>query len=639
MKIVTLLLLIGLAIPLVLLASPPATVDKAPAYPPHEDPAVAPSAFSSISLLVYYTEALGLACIKEWGEVEALLARLKQANIPRDIWYIVDRFNQLLTQLMSTLAQLDRLIAQASELLSQRQLDEVAAKLAQGQDMAGRAGDLLAELELAADTLGRRLGVVAAPQGTPLKEAHREFLIRMSALNDLFEQYQKLLEAITEEVRVGQETLLPTRLTLNVDKKAAFPGDEIIISGLLTSPVGPLSNKEVLILFQGEPLSKVMSQQDGWYQLKLPIPLVYTPTVELTTLYVPKGPDAQQFLASKACQSLSLHFYTTALQLNAPDNAYPGLPLEIDGQVTSEMAMPPRRIQLLVDGISLATDEVHREFQFVVTVPDRIIPGKHTLKVVVAPQGCFAGTSLSRQVNIIQALPTIEMQHPRLALLPGTLTIRGKISSPLGPAGKAEVRLRIGDYIQVITTSPHGEYQGQLTLPWNTWIIGFQRLEAEVKPREPWHATASTGARLFVINLANLGLLITGFASVGVLLRPRVAGKTPQVREGVEVVKVESGEGAAPVEPAAKEDIDRVRGAVYKAIGIIEARRGIALKPSMTLREFLGQVSQRWGEIIPPLKELIGIAERCFYSPVAIPIQEITKAESLASHVEKLTSA
>ena len=59
------------------------------------------------------------------------------------------------------------------------------------------------------------------------------------------------------------------------------------------------------------------------------------------------------------------------------------------------------------------------------------------------------------------------------------------------------------------------------------------------------------------------------------------------------------------------------------------------MKPQTTLREFLGNVTPRFGGATTPFGELTGLAERALYSLHTPEMEEVARAESLSRMVEE----
>jgi len=68
---------------------------------------------------------------------------------------------------------------------------------------------------------------------------------------------------------------------------------------------------------------------------------------------------------------------------------------------------------------------------------------------------------------------------------------------------------------------------------------------------------------------------------------------------------------------------------------LVEGASRLSMEPSMTLREFVANVSVKLGGLAEPFKELTMLAEAALYAPYVLGEEEALRAESLASSLEE----
>ena len=108
-------------------------------YPPHEDPAVASEEMDAYFFLKHYTSILTLISTKDYADANKLIEQLRFVYIPEDLRYIIQRYNNLTSELTETLERLDKLLSNASALIYQYRLQEAHEKLSEASILLGKA--------------------------------------------------------------------------------------------------------------------------------------------------------------------------------------------------------------------------------------------------------------------------------------------------------------------------------------------------------------------------------------------------------------------------------------------------------------------------------------------------------------------
>ena len=183
--------LAAMSVALLLIAVP--SIVSAQELPPHKDPRGETSAFSGISLLGYLGTIMELLAEADYDDVEGLLDQLRQANLPEDLRFIVDRYAELLGALRDDLDSTEAQLRLAAESLGQQDRPGVRRHLEAAEASLTKAQRSLDDLELATDSLARRVGVFAAVAGSPLRDVYDRLRTLLARLDDLWGRYAAML--------------------------------------------------------------------------------------------------------------------------------------------------------------------------------------------------------------------------------------------------------------------------------------------------------------------------------------------------------------------------------------------------------------------------------------------------------------
>ncbi|MFQ5873371.1 MAG: hypothetical protein ACE5JL_06180 [Dehalococcoidia bacterium] len=406
----------------------------------------------------------------------------------------------------------------------------------------------------------------------------------------------------------------------------------------------PLLNRGITILLDGEPVATASTGFYGLFLAEVPIPFSYVPEMMVEARYMPLDADRDEYLPCiSPSREMEVMFYRTELETEAPDEAYPGRPLVVGGEIAWEGEEAPgwRDVKVLLDDdlwATLSTPEGRFEVE---VIPDPGVSlGEHTLTVAVEPQGLFANASQEMALNIVTVSPQIDVDAPTFVALPGTIHVSGRVLSPF-PLEEARVSLGLGQASTEVETLEQGQFSASLGLGLDLVFVGLQELVVEVEPIEPWHSPVEARVKVFVINLTNIGLILAAAASLGVLLHTRRRGRpgkgeapppeAPPVAERL-------AEAAPRAKPGAK--LEGIKGrlleAYMRAADVVEEATRVRMEPHMTLREFLMGTTPMMYGAVEAFAKLTALAERALYSSHAPEVEEAVEAEKLALEVEEV---
>lgn len=625
-------------------------------FPPHEDPAMAKSVIDAYSLLAYYSDIFMQLSVRQYGNASLLIERLKFAYIPEDLAYIIQRYNDLTLELMVILNRTENLLAEASTLLYQYRLEEASTIFNSTGILIGKAEILLKDVEEATGTISSRLGVFAAPAESRLTQVYNRIQNMLQRLRALTKEYKDLLRRLRDEAHeVQMEELKPTETTLSLNATNVFVGVFVNAAGNLSSEGEGLSNRKVTLLLDESPMNEALTSSNGSYSISVRIPYRYVEALKIEALYTPIGDDRGVYLASKSrAFSINVMFYRSLVNVTVPVEAYPGVPITVEGEVAVEDGVSAgfRNVKIFLDHVFLAENETNLQgcFEAEITFSQHIQIGKHSLTFTVEPRGVYAGTTYEGELNIVKAPSEINIQASSILVLPSTMYIEGSVYSSFGPLRGALIRLEFGESSSAVKTLSDGKFNATVDMPLNLVLSGFQELRVNVEPAEPWNAPLYIKKTVLVINPANISLVSAAFLSLIATLYTRLGKGKPREEAVAAALETPSKLEAHIVEAQLskpKVDLEGVGGvkggileAYLEAVEKIGKAVKISIEPDMTLREFLSKAKPKLDGATGFFTELTLMTERILYSPYLPRMDEASRAEDFAKKiVEVLKSA
>ena len=608
-----------------------------PTQVPHENPATATGSLNKAVLLLSYNKIFNLAASRQYQDARDVLNELRQADIPDELQYIIDRYSNLCQQLVTTLDNQESLLDEASSLLSRHQIHEAKQRLNDAETNTQDALFLREDIEAATDALSNQLGVFASPAASQVRQANARLEESMEQPRELIEEFNQLYESLAESHKIQAIKLIPTELSLSINPASVFVGDSITASGRLSNNGKPLAGRKLTLTLDDKPIATT-TEIDGSYVTSISIPYKYVATMTITAEYGPPGDDIGIYLASQSPPAtINTMFHRTLLEVSAPEIVRPGLSFTISGRVGSTDGNIDRTVKILLDDTHLAGETVPGQFSLEVTPPEQASTGKHSLTVSVAPQGRYSGASETRSINISRLPIHIDTQTPTLVILPQAIRISGEVYYELGPVPDARVSIDFKNSSSTARTSPDGSFTASVRTPLDLPPVEQLELTMTVTPAEPWYATTQVKKRLFTINPLSMELIIVAFIAMWILVD---MGSRTRRREETGIPRAEIIElPAITPAPEPKHKLTGIKGRILSAyrdgLEAVEKLTGVGMAPHITLREFLKTVA-----LLPPtatgqFAELTAIAESALYSAHNPRDDMATRAESLASNIKE----
>lgn len=615
----------------------------------HENPETAPLEFSGISLFQYYSGSLDLILQKDAPGTEARLQKMPFVNIPESLAGPAGVFADKGTALAWQVTDIDGEHNTLRELMAQSRFEEALGLADRIADTLSQAYTNLDSIRASTVASGEEFNVTSG-QRNELSRSYDGVLTRIEQIAEMLDRYKNL----TTDILLGLETifekqLTPTGLTLEINPAAAFVGEEIHFQGRLTSPDGPLAGQEITILLNQSEQAISTTDTDGYYQGTLLLPYWYTPLVTAQALYYPRGQDTGLYLSSLSPEmTLNILFYEGSLALTGEDEAYPGRETGIDGSFSYGDSPPAgvREIEFYLDNNFAGSSTVTANFQEEFPVPPPTETGIHLLTIAAPAAGRYAPVTASASLKIIRAVPVVDMELPRIVLMPGSIPLSGRVYSPVGPASTADVKIRLGGAETGFVTSTTGTFNIRLQTGMEFVPIGSQDMQIQVIPHEPWHAVSSTTRNIVMINMASSGILLIILIGLGFLAQSRLRQKRKAARSAPRTGSVtEAPQPAFAHSPTAiistkGGEIPREpRGKIFylyrQAVRLIQSVTGALFSPQQTLREFLRENRSLLGPAARFFEGLTNMTERLLYSGYQPTEQDTTASEHAYHDMEK----
>lgn len=640
--------ILGVLASLVLLLTISSSVSAAE---PHENPEVAKSVFSGISLLNYYTEALDFVLQKKPTEVKDRLDKMPFANIPRSLEQPADNLTSSGVEISQLVVTIDENINSVKELMGQSRLKEATKLAAETFVTLSQAYIDLEGLQQAAETTGDDLRVTLAPSESTLRQAYNELLEMINRIRQLLDLYKKLLK-LTEQLPtfLTDRKLLPTDITLEIEPATAFVGDDISFAGLLTAQGRPMAGREVEILLDNLRYATVETDAQGHYQGTLQVPYRYVPEINVQALYYPLDKDIGVYLAALSpVVKLTVLFYEATLEVVLEDKAYPGLETTLTGRFDYGQSPPlnERMVKVYLDDVLISEAIEQSTFSKKVRIAPETEVGEHNVTVSAAPVGRYASVAAGATLDVTKAITTLDMSLPRIALIPGTIGLAGKLHSELGLLNGASIKMGLGKSQVELASSENGVFDTKIGVGMGLGLFGSQTIAIQVIPKEAWNAPLVTSISLMMVNWVNCAGVLIVMVLISIylpsILRRRLGlywkrRKSPSVEiSHPEDIPVYSQAAFVPsrAELETQEPRDRIFNWYRLLVRLIQAVTKALLRPQQTLREFAGESTKMLGPVSKYFMELTRMVERLLYSRYKPTDEDAEKSKQLTTDVEE----
>lgn len=620
---------------------------------PHEDPDAAEQVFSGISLLRYYSELLDFVLQRNPAGLEALLEKMAFINLSPSLKEASDELAQSAISMSHLLVEFEGDIDKLRKLREQFRLDEATELAGQIRDNLRVAINGMERVAEVIKTIGEELKISSAPAKSELRRAYDEVLEKINRIIEMAVLYNDLITDLLPKTDEMGQLLKPTGITLAIEPATAFVGDNIHFDGVLTFGAEPLAGREVDILVNSSRYLTIMTDAFGNYQGTFQMPYWYIPNIDLQALYYPQGEDKGVYLASlSSVLKLEVLFYEGELEITVEDKTYPGLETVVNGRFDYGQSLPlnERRVEIYVDDVLTSEFMAQETFSRGIKIDPEMDIGEHGITVSLPAVGRYAPVDASTILNVTRAIPILDLSIPKVAVIPGSVRLEGKIYSEDGPLSEASIKIGLGKSRVESVSSPDGAFNTKIKVGMGLSMIGWQDLVIHVLPREPWQAPLNITGRILIVNAVNCGIFIALILLLGIYLPGRLkrrlrAYSRTMVRPATSTVSPEvalaNSEAAASLasteggDEAGTEPRNRIFYWYRLTVRIIQEITKALLKPQQTLREFSKESSKILGPVAKYFIELTRIVERLLYSPYKPTKKDVEISRGLSDKIEE----
>ena len=619
---------------------------------PHEDPAAATSSLDVFSLLSNYVDILTLLAQSDYDNASLLMDNLSFITVPDDLRYIVDRYNELIQQLMDLIESLDFQLNEAERLLDQLRVDEASEILEDVAILVTKAELLIEDVEEATSSMAQRLGVFSAVPELGLAEIYSRLQEVLQRLNDLIAKNHELLLNLRGDVEdVESLNLKRTELSLNLNSTRLFVGESCLAFGRLFSGGENLSNRVVMLFVDGENVADSLTDDNGMFFASFAIPYNYVDTVRVSAVFGPVGDDRLVYFGSSSpVVIVDVLFFETLVDVSLPSDVFPGLGFTVNGKVVSDsgIGLGGRFVSFYWNGDLVGEVQTGQNGEFVYqSVIGSDLLGQYSFGIEVDAEGVYDGVFREYVVFVKRIGTFVDVDVPSYVIIPAGVFVEGYVRSVSGDSlDDALVTLELSNNSVVVKSFDEGKFNGTVYMPLNLVFVGYQELSVSVDPVEPWQDSFVKRTSVFVVNPFNIGLLSTAFISVGIVFYSRFSasrskarrmkkegrspvGKKESVKMGVEDFSVLPSRNFSGVK-------GRIADAYVRALRSVESYTGVSLSSDMSLREFLVVADPKLDKVSLYFGELTFLVERLLYSDYRPHKKKALDAELWADNVVRL---
>ncbi|MFC1948722.1 DUF4129 domain-containing protein [Chloroflexota bacterium] len=649
---------------------------------PHEDPEAADTVFSGIALFRNYSASLDFILKNAPEEVGARLEKMLFANIPPLLEQVTGDFASSGISLSYLVFSIDKDLSQLRTLMGQFRFDEAAQLAVVTSKNLTKAYRNLTEVEKALVVTGRELEVSLSPEGSELRGSYNEVTERIARIREMLDIYQQMLAnlllgttqpeelaevleeagfiedmmGILDEQSISaylssippEKLLRPTEITLSAEPTVAFVGDNISFEGRLTSEDSPLAGREINILLNSSGYITAYTNTEGYFRGTLALPYWYQNEIDVQALYSPGAEDVGFYLASVSpVIKIQVLFYTAELGIKVETKAYPGLETTISGRFDYGQSPPPneRGIEIYLDDVLVVEAIAQQEFTRKIQLSPDIDLGKHTITVSAPALSRYSSTTTSVTLDVTEAVPVLDIELPRLLMIPGSVQLEGRLYSEVGPLSGASIKMKLAQSQVELVSSEDGTFSTEISIGMGLGLIGTRDLVTEVTPLEPWHAPLKTTSSVLMINIISCGGFLAIIVCLGIFLPrqlrrfrtyPARAEVTEREITALKPAVIYSRRLTQPIssDKISREPLHRILYWYHLVVRLLQRVTTALSGPQHTLRELAYQSSGVLGSAAKYFIELTRIVERLLYSEHKPTDEDADSSEQLSRNIE-----
>jgi hypothetical protein len=339
-------------------------------------------------------------------------------------------------------------------------------------------------------------------------------------------------------------------------------------------------------------------------------------------------------------------YYEATLTLNVDSPIYAGRDATLTGRFDYNNAPLPglRNTDILLNDKLMKSFKSDTEFTEKLAIDPKLANTVSTLTVSVPGDGRYAPVIKSISLEVILAVPKLDLNLPKWAIIPGNIHFSGRLYSDLGPLAATKLEIDIGNTKSVLVTSKDGTFSGSLHMSPAFSLLGTQSIVIHVSPQEPWYTTLNSSFNIFIVNALNCGILLVVLiilvVVLPILLLKRLGYKKSHRKQVAAPILPASTpaktESIAPVTPEL--DGGSKNGVLYWYRKVLELMQRIvqaALLPSETLREFANKYAQKMGPARIYFMGLTTLVEKIIYGKYQSTPEDEEKSQKAYTIMKK----
>ncbi len=614
----------------------------------HEDPETAGEIFSSISLLQYYSNSLDTILQINPEKTESLLVIMPFANIPGKLNPSTEDFNNYSIALSYSIDEIDAFWQREGELLYQYLLDEAEIIRRQIIENLPRAYDELGQVTSSVEAIGSYLAIEKESSQSDLKLIYNEILDKLQRIEDMLDLFSRPL-VDPEHLHDNYE---PSQVMLTVEPLEAFVGDEINFTVSLYSNGKPLPGRNVVLALNGISYSEFAIDDQGNYRGKLELPYWYIPEIEIQAIYYPEGSDIGSYLGSVSrISNIFVKYYSCELELFITGQAYPGKSIALYGTIDYEDSpvMNDRLLNIHIDDNFTSNVITETSFNTPVDIPNEIALGNHTIIASSPAYKRYSPVISFLNITVSQAKTYLDLSLPNLCLIPGTISIDGELYSELGPLKNALITMEMSDKTAQSQSSMEGAFTGGINKGMEFSLLGYQQINIQIQPSEAWNAPLEVNRDIYVINVANLGIILAVLIILTIVLRVKIGKRSrwsPQLGTGlteeqspapISLTKAKIGPDTVIIWNKHEKNslYARIVDWYIRSLKIIAEITSTTIKPQQTIREYAEETSPKLGFLSQLFNEFTGFIERLLYSGCKPNEEDVAVSRNYSDAIRK----
>ena len=546
------------------------------------------------SLIQFYQGIFRLVSLGNFSSALSQLNSTGIIHVPSQIQFIYTRFNSLLSNAASQLQQVNSSINQATFLLQKGNPEQANSTVYQAYYQLSQANVTITQLQQAAPQMESSFGI---PSG--------QLQNQVSQLELLAANYKSVLDALSSRISnliiaLQTDRAFSTKISLNSSETQVYLGNNITLYGkLATSRNIPLSNKTVQILSSSLGIKQyTKTDSKGYFQLSIQIPYIYENNTIFTASFIPSIDDANVYLASFANISIRLLYYKPAISLEVSGSGLPGSTLHVNGSysLTNYTSM---QIDLTAFGLKQTLHADKGFFSTLLHIPLNIQDGDYTILASSNAYGLIAPASATSQIAVRRLDANVTFASSSLVFGGQTLEISGIAFASNGtPLSGSLITAVFANVESQSVVKSDGSFVIHLSIP---LFSPSGKVKISLLPAQPWVEQFNASKNITAISpLAVISPIV--ILLVLIIMHLRRAAPLKRIEEHLPQYETKKKEG----------EISEVLASYLLILNKL-AQKGLRIKSSETLREYLQRVTKAYPDFAEDFSSITRIVEDEIY--------------------------